>query len=244
MQIVNVPIEYDRCYTATVSSPALTDYKFLSANSVFQLPVVSMDGFLNPSINPYFLPSQQAIFVEDLIRSGNIVEVVGSDIFIRKSDLTLSSTTFSTYFSAVSSTAPVVETHTIKSYTSNHGRQMYLDIDNGEVFDVVCPSWIETNCSNPNSVRTIGVQLTGAILSGGVAQDMSASNSNRNAYAVQNRHASLDLFLHIAGGTATPNDFKLPAGETMNLASLGAIPTGKISVYGATTGQPYVYFEG
>jgi hypothetical protein len=102
---------------------------------------------LNPSINPYFLPLHKDIFVNDLIRTGNIVEVIGNDIFIRKSSLTLSATTFSSYFSAVSAIPSQVETHQIKGYTSNHGTKMWVDINNGQVYDIVSPNWTSVACS-------------------------------------------------------------------------------------------------
>lgn len=148
MQIVNTPIEFKSCFTATVTAPAIRDYKFLSANNTFELNVQSMDNFLSPSLNPYYFPNHKNAFIVDLIRSGNVVEVIGDDIFIRQSKLTLSATTFSQYFSAVSEIPPTVETHQIKGYTSNHGQKMYVDLTDGNVYDVICPNWVKVDCGS------------------------------------------------------------------------------------------------
>lgn len=155
MQIVNTPIEFQSCFTASVTAPALTDYKFLSANNTFELNVQSMDCFLNPSVNPYIFPAHKEEFVDDLIRSGNVVEVIGNDIFVRQSPLALSATTFSTYFSAISTIPAHAETQQIKGFTSNHGQRMYLNLNTGDVYDVKSPSWVSVACSTLSALEPL-----------------------------------------------------------------------------------------
>lgn len=210
-QIIDAPLPFQSCFTAVVSSPPKTDYKFLSANNTFEYNVQSMDCFLNPTINPYYFPLHKNIFVNDLIRTGNIVEVVGNDIFIRKSLLTLSATSFSSLFSAVSAIPSQVETHQIKGYTSNHGTKMWVDINNGQVFDVISPNWTSVACSTLSSIDSKVIvdqsPTTSSVVSSVAKTDSGTINAGAWQIQCQNVGASDGVF---AGAAIPTGKFAAP----------------------------------
>ena len=83
---------------------------------------------------------------------------------------------------------------------------------------------------------------SGTISSGGVAQQVAASNISRNGFWIQNQSTG-DLWLSTVGtAAATQPSLQLPPGSYYEMPDTG-IDTGAISLYGATTAQAFAARE-
>lgn len=81
-----------------------------------------------------------------------------------------------------------------------------------------------------------GVNYSGAITTGGTAQQLAPANTSRTELVVQNISAG-DLWINETGGTAaidTAGSFKVIAGQSAAIATNQAV-----SILGATTGQKF-----
>jgi len=169
LQIVNTPLEFYKCYQVSATIPPRCDYKFLSAGLTFNLTTDQPNCLFSPSLNPYVMPVHMDAFVTDLRQGGNTVDVVGSDIFIRSTQTAISATSMSSLFSAVSCVAGFTQLQSIKAYTSNHGQKMYLNLNNGCVYDVPSSSWTEVACNSLSATSPGSTPVTNSTmaLSGG-----------------------------------------------------------------------------
>lgn len=91
-----------------------------------------------------------------------------------------------------------------------------------------------------SSVLPAGTDRSGAITTGGTAQQLAASNSSRASLMGQNISAG-DLWINEIGGTAavdTSGSYRIASGECWAIRTNRAI-----SIIGATTGQKFTATE-
>lgn len=92
-----------------------------------------------------------------------------------------------------------------------------------------------------SNVLGAGTDRSGSITTGGTAQVMAASNTNRIALVGQNIDAAEDMWINEVGGTATANTIGstlVPAKATFSVDTNRAI-----SVVAATTGHKWTAVE-
>jgi hypothetical protein len=84
---------------------------------------------------------------------------------------------------------------------------------------------------------------SGTIASGGTAQQVAPSNAARRGVFLQNIGEE-DLWFSFVGPAAIgiPGSYLLPAAAVFSATS-GVVPSGALSVIGATTGQPFSAME-
>jgi hypothetical protein len=83
---------------------------------------------------------------------------------------------------------------------------------------------------------------SGTITAGGTAQVLAAANPARRGVFVQN-HSGADLWLNDLGvAAAAQPSIRIPAGMTCEFP-LGCVPVTALSIFGATTGQPFTARE-
>jgi hypothetical protein len=205
-QIVNTPLEYYQCFQVSAIIPPRCDYKFLSAGVSFNLIPDGTSCLFSPSLNPYVMPAHMDDFVTDLRQGGNTVDVVGSDVFIRSTQKAISATSMSSLFSAVSCGAGFTQLQSIKAYTSNHGQKMYLNLNNGCVYDVPSSSWTEVACNSLSATSPGSTTITNSTmaLSGGYVTMASATTFVVPA----GRYHSVE-FVCLSGEFAINNAFRL-----------------------------------
>lgn len=210
-QIVNTPLEYYQCFQVSAIIPPRCDYKFLSAGVSFNLTTDQPNCLFSPSLNPYVMPVHMDAFVTDLRQGGNMVDVVGSDIFIRSTQTAISATSMSSLFSAVSCVAGFTQLQSIKAYTSNHGQKMYLNLNNGCVYDVPSSQWTEVACNSLSSVSPGSPPLTNSTMamSGGYLTAAAPST-----FVVPGgRYHSME-FVVLSGEFSINNAFRLSTDST------------------------------
>ena len=94
----------------------------------------------------------------------------------------------------------------------------------------------------PQILRVVYTDHSGSITTGGAAQTMMAANTSRNGFCIQNT-SSADLWVGFVGTAAAGgSSLKLPAGTLYESLPHG-VPTGAISIFGATTGQSFAAVE-
>lgn len=92
------------------------------------------------------------------------------------------------------------------------------------------------------SPPAIFVNRSGTIASGGVAQTLAAANAARRGLLIQNVSVT-DLWVSAVGAAgATQPSTWLPSGSYLEFPAYG-VPKTAISIYGATTGQPFTAME-
>lgn len=96
--------------------------------------------------------------------------------------------------------------------------------------------------TNPprNTSLFAGVDRSGTIITGGVAQQLAAANANRTRLTGQNTSAG-DIWINEIGGVAAidaEGSYKVVSGNVFSTSTNRAI-----SVIGATTGQRYTATE-
>jgi len=85
------------------------------------------------------------------------------------------------------------------------------------------------------------VNRSGTVTAGGAAQDVMAASQYRQGLMFQNKSAG-NLFVRIGATASATEGFQVAAGATLALPA-GAQPKGRISVFGATTGQAFEAYE-
>ncbi|MCC6315347.1 MAG: hypothetical protein IT337_15190 [Thermomicrobiales bacterium] len=104
-----------------------------------------------------------------------------------------------------------------------------------------------TFASDAAAVTLAGNRVTltsrsGTITSGGTAQDLAAANASRRGFAIQNLSTG-DLYFNTeATAVAGQPSFKIAAGQLYE-TPIHAVPTGAVSIIGATTGQAFAARE-
>lgn len=154
IQLVNIPLETFKCYEVVATVPAKCDYKFLSANATFALTVNEGNCLMMPTLYPYYFPAHKDTFINDLRRGGTVVEVIGTDFFIRGSSAPplSSNSSFSSYFSAVSCSPAVPQIQFIKGYVGAAGNEIFINKTTGCVYDLPRADWATVNCDQSPSV--------------------------------------------------------------------------------------------
>lgn len=89
------------------------------------------------------------------------------------------------------------------------------------------------------------VDRSGAITTGGAAQDAAAANSGRQYLLIQNIDAAEALWVNLGAtaAVATAGSITLAAGASLVFES-GPCATGRVSVVAATTGHKFTVKEG
>jgi hypothetical protein len=107
----------------------------------------------------------------------------------------------------------------------------------------VLPTANDTLSTDPIHRSTGANTTSGSITTGGTGQVLSATNSQRKAFEIQNTSAGI-LRLMISNATiaTSSNGFSVPAGGSYSFPSMVST-TQQISVWGATTGQTYTFIE-
>jgi hypothetical protein len=86
------------------------------------------------------------------------------------------------------------------------------------------------------------IDHSGSITTGGLAQTVMAANPVRRSLFFQNV-SEQELWVNAKGGTAAVGEPNIRLNPFMAYEPTGNIPTGAVSVFGATTGQQFVAEE-
>lgn len=100
-------------------------------------------------------------------------------------------------------------------------------------------TWNVVPNGNPAAYTT---ETNSSIATGGTAQNAVASNSTRKRLKFQNQSTG-DMYVYTGGTAANGTGLWLPAGSFYEWPAHD-IPTGALSVWGATTGQAYYVAQG
>jgi len=122
------------------------------------------------------------------------------------------------------------KTNDTQTYTGSDGNRR-------EAVGVVV---MENQAGGDGAVLPAGTDRSGAITTGGTAQQLAPANAARKSLTIQNISAG-DLWVNEIGGTAavdTAGSYKIPTGQAFIVATNRAL-----SIVGATTAQKWTATE-
>lgn len=92
--------------------------------------------------------------------------------------------------------------------------------------------------------RPLGGDLTSTDTTVGTASaELVGANGDRRALVIQNRDDTDAVYLS-CGSAATTSDLKLAAGETINFAALGVVPTNAVHAIADAASTPVAIITG